>query len=71
MNLIKLRIKEIMSALPQESTSTNIMRHILKVIREEYESLSKVSNKYFYEDKTELNILFRAKLKDSLYMNLY
>lgn len=42
MNLIKQRIKWVMAALPQESTSTNIMRHVLKVVREEYETGSKV-----------------------------
>lgn len=42
MDLIKQRIKWVMAALPQESTSTNIMRHILKVVREEYETGSKV-----------------------------
>ncbi|XP_074038625.1 eukaryotic translation initiation factor 2B subunit beta isoform X2 [Leptinotarsa decemlineata] len=41
MTLVKTRIKLIRDELPQESTATNIMRHILKVIREEYESAAK------------------------------
>lgn len=45
MHMIKQRIKHVMVALPQESTATNIMRHILKVVREEYEAGSKVVNK--------------------------
>ncbi|KAF5286910.1 hypothetical protein FQA39_LY00443 [Lamprigera yunnana] len=36
MVLIKARIYRIISALPQESTAVNVMRHILKIIREEY-----------------------------------
>lgn len=44
MNLIKEKIKWVTAALPKESTLTpiNIMRHILKVVREEYETVSKV-----------------------------
>lgn len=38
MDLIKLRIEKLMNALPQEATSVNIMRHILKIIREEYDA---------------------------------
>lgn len=41
MELIKRRIKCISHSLPQEATATNIMRHILKVIREEFEAVSK------------------------------
>ncbi|XP_057669808.1 translation initiation factor eIF-2B subunit beta [Diorhabda carinulata] len=41
MNLVILRIRFIRDALPTEATATNIMRHILKIIREEYESASK------------------------------
>ncbi|XP_050509581.1 translation initiation factor eIF-2B subunit beta [Diabrotica virgifera virgifera] len=41
MNLIKLRIKFIRENVPTEATATNIMRHILKIIREEYESALK------------------------------
>lgn len=47
MDLIKIRIKRIKEALPQEVTVTNIMRHILKVIREEYEAGSKVGHDIF------------------------
>ncbi|KAF5297475.1 hypothetical protein FQR65_LT10011 [Abscondita terminalis] len=36
--LIKARINRIMSALPQESTAVNIMRHVLKMIREVYDT---------------------------------
>lgn len=42
MELIRRRIKCISHSLPMESTSTNIMRHILKVIREEFEVAAKV-----------------------------
>ncbi|KAB0797130.1 hypothetical protein PPYR_05134 [Photinus pyralis] len=38
MTLIKLRITRFANALPQEATSVNIMRHILKIIRDEYDS---------------------------------
>ncbi|KAG5896147.1 hypothetical protein JTB14_015850 [Gonioctena quinquepunctata] len=41
MNLVKARINFIRENLPQEATATNIMRHVLKVIREEYESAAK------------------------------
>ncbi|CAH0553481.1 unnamed protein product [Brassicogethes aeneus] len=41
MDLIKLCIKFCTECLPQEATATNIMRHILKVIREEFEVVSK------------------------------
>lgn len=42
MNLIKLRLKKIVEILPQEATTNNIMRHILKIIREEYDAGFKV-----------------------------
>lgn len=42
MKLVKSRIKFIRDDLPTEATATNVMRHILKIIREEYESASKV-----------------------------
>lgn len=42
MQQIKDNIKKLSEALPLETTATNIMRHILKVIREEYELSSKV-----------------------------
>ncbi|KAK9737179.1 Initiation factor 2 subunit family [Popillia japonica] len=38
MNLIKLRLKKIVHLLPQEATTNNIMRHILKIIRDEYDA---------------------------------
>lgn len=41
MSLIKERIKYIEENLEHEATATNIMRHILKVIRTEYETVSK------------------------------
>ncbi|CAH1971678.1 unnamed protein product [Acanthoscelides obtectus] len=41
MNLVKTRIQLVRENLPQEATAPNIMRHILKVIREEYQSASK------------------------------
>ncbi|XP_066152630.1 translation initiation factor eIF2B subunit beta [Euwallacea fornicatus] len=41
MELIIRRIKCISQSLPIEATATNIMRHILKVIREEFEVASK------------------------------
>lgn len=48
MNLIKQRIKWVMAALPQESTSTNIMRQVLKVVREEYETDTKVNLQFYF-----------------------
>lgn len=42
MNLVKKRIRFLSKSLPQEATATNVMRHILKVIREEYEIVAKV-----------------------------
>lgn len=42
MTLVKIRMKYITENLPQEATAVNIMRHILKIIREEYEAASKV-----------------------------
>lgn len=42
MNLVKERINYVKEKLPQEATSSNIMRHFLKIIRELYESGSKV-----------------------------
>lgn len=42
MNLIKLRLKKIVHLLPQEATTNNIMRHILKIIRDEYDAGFKV-----------------------------
>ncbi|KAJ8965611.1 hypothetical protein NQ314_004002 [Rhamnusium bicolor] len=42
MTLVKIRIKYITDNLPQEATAANIMRHVLKVIREEYETASKL-----------------------------
>lgn len=42
MNLVKMRIHFVRENLPQEATAPNIMRHALKIIREEYESASKV-----------------------------
>ncbi|KAL1492025.1 hypothetical protein ABEB36_012529 [Hypothenemus hampei] len=41
MELIRRRIKCLSQSLPMEATATNIMRHILKVIREEFEVASK------------------------------
>ncbi|CAG9859492.1 unnamed protein product [Phyllotreta striolata] len=41
MKLVKSRIKFIRKDLPTETTATSIMRHILKIIREEYESAAK------------------------------
>nr|CAI5845737.1 unnamed protein product [Callosobruchus analis] len=41
MNLVKIRIQLVRENLPQEATAPNIMRHTLKVIREEYQSASK------------------------------
>jgi len=41
MELIKRRIKCISHSLPEQATATNVMRHILKVIREEFEIVSK------------------------------
>ncbi|KRT81186.1 hypothetical protein AMK59_5043 [Oryctes borbonicus] len=38
MNLIKLRLKKIVDILPQEATANNIMRHILKIVRDEYDA---------------------------------
>lgn len=38
MDMIKIRIQKLMDSLPQEATPVNIMRHILKLIREEYDS---------------------------------
>ncbi|CAG9765111.1 unnamed protein product [Ceutorhynchus assimilis] len=40
MQLIKQRIKCISQSLPMEATAINVMRHILKVIREEFEVAS-------------------------------
>ncbi|KAJ8984906.1 hypothetical protein NQ317_002746 [Molorchus minor] len=45
MALVKMKIKYIAENLPQEATAANIMRHILKVIREEYEAASKLNRK--------------------------
>lgn len=42
MQMIKLRLKKVMKDLPHESTAVNVMRHVLKVVREEYETVSKV-----------------------------
>ncbi|XP_018564749.1 translation initiation factor eIF-2B subunit beta-like [Anoplophora glabripennis] len=41
MALVKIWIKYITENLPQEATAVNIMRHVLKIIREEYEAASK------------------------------
>ncbi|CAG9822559.1 unnamed protein product [Phaedon cochleariae] len=41
MNLVKIRIQYIKENLPHEATAANVMRHVLKVIREEYECESK------------------------------
>lgn len=41
MDVIKERIKYIGENLEHEATATNVMRHILKVIRMEYETVSK------------------------------
>lgn len=38
MSLIKDQMKEIMSILPQETISINILRHVLKAVREEHDS---------------------------------
>lgn len=43
MELIRRQIKCISQSLPMEGTARNIMRHILKIIREEFEVASKVS----------------------------
>lgn len=42
MNMVRARISYITENLPQETTSPNIMRHFLKIVRELYESGSKV-----------------------------
>lgn len=41
MDLIRKRIKCISHSLPMEATAINVMRHILKVVREEFEIASK------------------------------
>ncbi|KAJ8914581.1 hypothetical protein NQ315_017286 [Exocentrus adspersus] len=41
MTLVKTRMKYTTENLSQEATALNIMRHILKIIREEYEAASK------------------------------
>lgn len=50
MELIRRRIKCISQSLPMESTSTNIMRHILKVIRDEFEVAAKVNTNNTQEE---------------------
>lgn len=71
MDLIKQRIKRVMAALPQESTSINIMRHILKVVREEYETGSKVLRSSFFVVILSVFVTenFRAKLKFNHYIS--
>lgn len=43
MNMVRVKMSYITENLPQEITSPNVMRHFLKIIRELYESGSKVS----------------------------
>lgn len=43
MNLIKNRMKLIFADLPYETVVTNVMRHILKIIREEYNADTEVN----------------------------
>lgn len=40
--MVRARITYVRENLPQEATSPNIMRHFLKIVRELYESGSKV-----------------------------
>lgn len=42
MNMVRARIIYVRENLTQEATSPNIMRHFLKIVRELYESASKV-----------------------------
>lgn len=44
MELLRAEGRKISSALPQESVPTNVIRHILKQIREEY--VAKVTVRY-------------------------
>lgn len=44
MESLRAEGRKISSALPQEAVPTNVMRHILKLIREEY--VAKVTVKY-------------------------
>lgn len=43
MNMVRVKISYVTENLPEEITSSNVMRHFLKIIRELYESGSKVS----------------------------
>lgn len=43
MNIVRARIDYIRENLPQEATCPNILKHFLKIIRELYESGSKVN----------------------------
>lgn len=49
MDLLRNNAKKLLSALPQEAVPTNVIRHILKLIREEYVAKVKVGNfcRYF------------------------
>ncbi|KAK5649964.1 hypothetical protein RI129_000993 [Pyrocoelia pectoralis] len=61
MSLIKLRIARFISALPQEATPVNIMRHILKIIRDEYDTGFKSKG----EGHQSLHHLVTANINDS------
>ncbi|KAK4881749.1 hypothetical protein RN001_005068 [Aquatica leii] len=61
MVLIKARINRIMSALPQESTPVNIMRHILKIIRELYDT----GFKYKSEGQQSLHHLITSNVDNA------
>lgn len=45
MDLLRTKGRKLTGALPQEAVPTNVIRHILKLIREEYVAKVTVSNK--------------------------
>lgn len=49
MQQIKDKIRQVSQSLPLEATATNIMRHILKVIREEFDSEKKAEGQSLHQ----------------------
>lgn len=44
MNIIKMMLSTLIKSLPQEATANNVIRHVLNIVREEYDLGFKVSS---------------------------